>query len=273
MSLADILGAALRALTTPARATPAPEFSAAAAATASANTASRAAEIAAAFPVSAIDVALLAVAAPHLRVAVLEPWVAPIRAACIRYEIDNIRRVAAFITTLAHEGGFRVGARENMKYSAKRMAEVWARYAVNPGAKPKDRQPNALAIRLAAAGEQYIANDVYANRMGNGPPASGDGWKYRGNGPPQLTGANNHRAFARAVGMDVDAAVAWIGTIEGGVAAAGWFWDENDINRLADTPGVEDETIAINGGTIGIGDRRAIFNALVAELLRREAKA
>ena len=120
------------------------------------------------------------------------------------------------------------------------------------------------------AGEQAIANDVYANRMGNGPPSSGDGWKYRGNGPPQLTGANNHKAFAEAVGMTVDEAIAWIGTVEGGIAAAAWFWDENDLNRLADTPGVEDETKAINGGTIGIGDRREKFNALVAELLRRE---
>jgi putative chitinase len=271
MNLAEMLGATLRALTAAPRAVPPPQDSASAAA-GSASAATRQATMMASFPISAIDVGLLTVAAPHLRPAVLEPWVAPIRAACVRYEIDTIRRVAAFITTLAHEGGFRIGARENMAYSAKRMAEVWARYAINPAAKPKDRLPNAAAKRLAAAGPEAIANDVYANRMGNGPPASGDGWKFRGNGPPQLTGANNHRAFARAIGMDVDAAASWIGTIEGGVAAAGWFWDENNLNRLADTPGIEDETIAINGGTIGIANRRSIFNAVVAELLRLELR-
>ena len=108
------------------------------------------------------------------------------------------------------------------------------------------------------------------NRMGNGPPESGDGWKYRGNGPPQLTGADNHRAFAEAIGKSVDDAVAYIGTLEGGIEAAAWFWEENDINRLADTPGVADETKRINGGTVGIEDRQSKFNTLVDELLAAE---
>lgn len=225
------------------------------------------------FPISAIDTDLLALVAPHLTAAALAPWVDPIRKACARYRIDTIRRVAAFITTLAHEGGFIVGRRENMKYSAKRMAQVWQRYAANPNAKPADRIPNARALQLAAAGEQAIANDVYANRMGNGPATSGDGWKYRGNGPPQLTGADNHRAFAADIGMPLDQAVDYIGTVEGGVAAAAWFWEENDINRLADTPGVSDETKRINGGTTGLADRTEKFGILVDELLKRERGA
>lgn len=225
------------------------------------------------FPISAIDTDLLAMVAPHLRPEVLAPWVEPIRRACARYQINTIRRIAAFITTLAHEGGFIVGRREGMKYSAKRMAQVWQRYATNPQAKAVDRIPNARAIQLAAAGEQAIANDVYAERMGNGPPASGDGWRYRGNGPPQLTGANNHKAFAAEYGLAIEDAVAWIGTIEGGVAAAAWFWEENDINRLADTPGISDETRRINGGETGKADRQQKFDTLVAELLRREKLA
>ena len=218
------------------------------------------------FPISAIDTALLVLVAPHLRPEVLAPWVEPIRQACLRYEINTIRRVAAFITTLAHEGGFIVGRRENMNYSAKRLSEVWpGRFAVG-GVKGT---PNQLAKALGGKPEE-IANHVYANRMGNGPPASGDGWKYRGNGPPQLTGADNHRAFAAAVGKPLDEAVAWVGTINGGVAAAAWFWEENDINRLADTPGVSDETRRINGGETGLADRTEKFGILVAELLKRE---
>lgn len=213
-----------------------------------------------AFPISAIDASLLRIAAPQRPLADLEPWVAPVREACAAFDINTIRRVAAFLATIGHEGGYKVGVRENMNYSADRMAEVWP---------SRFRGPNALARSLHRKPEE-IANHVYANRMGNGPPESGDGWRFRGNGPPQLTGRNNHEAFAAAMGIPLDQAVAWIATIEGGVMAAAWFWEENDINRLADTPGVADETRRINGGTIGIEQRRAIFNRLVAELLKRE---
>lgn len=220
------------------------------------------------FPISAIDAKTLKKVAPaNVSEAALEAWVEPIQRACLKYEINTIRRIAAFITTLAHEGGFAVGKRENMNYRAQRLAEVWpGRFAIGGKA---SNGPNPLALSLGGKPEE-IANHVYANRMGNGPPQSGDGWKYRGNGPPQLTGADNHRAFAEAIGKSVDDAVEYIGTLEGGIEAAAWFWEENDINRLADTPGISDETKRINGGTVGIGDRQAKFNTLVDELLAAE---
>lgn len=213
-----------------------------------------------------ITLDLLRVAAPHLSDTALAPWVAPIKSACERYEIDTIRRIAAFIATLAHEGGFRVGARENMNYSAKRLSQVWPSRFRFAGL------PNATALRIGNKPE-LIANIVYANRMGNGGPETGDGWRYRGNGPIQLTGRANHKAFAQEVGKTVEAAAEWIGTIAGGVESAAWFWEQNDINRLADTPGVADETRRINGGEIGIEHRKRIFDKLVAFMLQLERKA
>ncbi len=219
-----------------------------------------------AFPISAIDVALLSLTAPHLTEAVLRPWVVPLQDACVRFEINTIRRVAAFIANLAHEGGWIIGRRENMNYSAVRLSQVWpGRFAKSKGV------PNALALSLANKPEA-LANHVYANRMGNRGPDSGDGWRYRGNGPGQLTGFDNHAAFAKAMGMTVEEAAAWIASsIEGGVMSFAWFWEENDINRLADTPGVEDETRKINGGETGIADRRRLFDLLVARLLELES--
>ena len=106
------------------------------------------------------------------------------------------------------------GREESFAYSAQRMAEVWpARYAVDPKATVK--RPNALAVKLAAAGPQAIANNVYANRMGNGDEASGDGWANRGAGPGQLTGGDNWKAFAAAMNMPLADARAWARTIEG----------------------------------------------------------
>lgn len=218
------------------------------------------------FPVSAIDAELLHVALPSRSASDLQPWVDPICKACVRFEINTIRRVAAFVTTLAHEGGFIEGREENMRYSAKRLSEVWpSRFGVN-GFKGA---PNALAKSIEGKPEQ-IANHVYAGRMGNGGPETGDGWRFRGVGPIQLTGRNNRTAFASEMGMSLDEGEAYIRTLEGGVMSAAWFWEENDINRLADTPGVSDETRKINGGDVGLAARKSIFDRLVKELLDRE---
>ena len=217
-----------------------------------------------AFPISAIDTDLLLVLAPSRSRDDLAQWVEPLQKACRQFAINTVRRVAAFLTTIAHEGQFKVGVRENMNYSAKRLSEVW------PGRFGKGA-PNALALAIAGNPEA-IANNVYANRMGNGPPESGDGWMLRGNGPMQLTGRDNHEAFAKSVGMTLEVALRYIATLEGGIMSAAWFWLENGVNELADTPGVEDETKRINGGLIGLHERRALFNTCVAELLRREPK-
>ncbi len=222
-------------------------------------------------PIDLIDAALLRVICPERTLAELEPWVDPIRAACARFEINTIRRIAAFVAQMAHESGLKA-REEDLNYSAKRLAEVWSRFAANPSASPKERQPNNLA-RACAHNPEKLANVVYANRMGNGPPESGDGWRHRGVGPLQNTGKQNHERFAEAMGMSLADALTYMRTVEGGIMAAAWFWEANDINRLADTPGVADESRAINGGENGLADRERRFNAGVAEMLRRERVA
>lgn len=211
---------------------------------------------------SAIDlvtVAVLRAACPERTGAQLAPWVDPIKAACRKFEINTIRRIAAFIAQMAHESGLIPGREENLNYSAKRLVEVW----------PK-RFPTLAAAQPYANNPQALANKVYANRMGNGGEASGDGWANRGAGPGQLTGADNWRGFATAMGMSLAEAHAYGRTIEGGVMSFAWFWEENDINRLADTPGVSDESKAINGGEHGLEDRKRRFDAAVQALLAAE---
>ena len=213
------------------------------------------------FPFSAIDLALLKLVSPNAT----QSWVEPIRKACREHDIDTIRRVAAFITTLAHEGGFKTGGRENMNYSARRLRQVWPSRFSSAAGRAKAQRLHRKPVA--------IANEVYGNHkhLGNGPPSSGDGWRFRGNGAIQLTGRANHAEFGKTIGKTAEQAAFYIeGSIEGSVAAAAWFWTRNGINRLADSPGIEDETRKINGGLIGLADRRRKFNKLVAELLRRE---
>lgn len=210
--------------------------------------------------IAMIDVDLLRVACPERTREQLEPWVEPIRNACQRFGIDNVRRIAGFISQMAHESSLIPGREENLNYSAKRLTQVWP-----------SRFPSIAAAEPYARNPEKLANRVYANRMGNGPESSGDGWKFRGVGPGQLTGRDNMTRFAKAMGMTVEQALAFIRTIEGGVMSFAWFWSVNDLNRLADTPGVTDETRRINGGTHGLADRKARFDRTVAALLARGA--
>lgn len=220
--------------------------------------------------ITMIDAGLLKIACPERTTSELVAWVDPIKKACLQYNISSIRQVASFISQMAHESGFKLGAREDTNFSAKRLAQVWPnRYAINPKAALEHRLPNDLAKRLGG-NAIAIANNVYANRMGNGDEASGDGYKFRGSGPKQLTGRSNITRFGQSVRMNVDQALAYILTLEGGVMSAGWFWKENDLNPLADSPGVEDETQRINGGLNGLEDRRARFNNVISELLKRD---
>jgi putative chitinase len=150
-------------------------------------------------------------------------WVAPIRAACIKFEIDTVREVAAFLAQSSHESnGFRSFV-ENLNYSAKRLTQVW----------PK-RFPSIAAATPYANNPQKLADKVYANRMGNGDEASGDGWTFRGSGLFQLTGRDNYARFARAVGKTPEEAAKWIReTNEGAAMSAAWFFDDHGIDKTS----------------------------------------
>jgi putative chitinase len=216
-----------------------------------------------------IDAQLLKIAAPETPAVDLAAWVEPIKAACQRFEIDRVRRVAAFIAQMAHESGLRPRD-ENLNYKAEALLSKFGRHRIS--------RANALAFgRTVAqrANPEAIANCIYGGEWGRenlGNTQSGDGWFFRGGGPLQATGRDNYTRFAKAMDMELVAAVHWVRTtIDGGVMFAAWFWEENDINRLADTPGVDDESRRINGGVNGLADRRARFDRVVAELLRRGA--
>jgi putative chitinase len=100
-----------------------------------------------------------------------------------------------------------------------------------------------------------IANKVYANRMGNGDEASGDGFRYLGRGLIQLTGKNNYTLFAASVDTPLEEIPEYLQTFEGAIQSACWFWEQNNINKFADSRDIVTMSKRINGGTIGMEDR------------------
>jgi putative chitinase len=163
------------------------------------------------------------------------------------YEINTPKRIAAFIAQCAHESGnFRV-LRENLNYKAASLRKVFPKYF------PTDEIANDYASRPNK--QEAIANRVYANRMGNGPEESGDGWRYCGRGLIQLTGRINYQDFAASIETPLDQITDYLGTFEGAAQSACWFWEKNSLNKWADAGDIKELTRRINGGYIGLEDR------------------
>jgi putative chitinase len=163
------------------------------------------------------------------------------------YDINTPRRIAAFVAQCAHESGNFMVLKENLNYRPATLRKIWPRHF------PTDAIAADYASRLDK--QRHIANRAYANRMGNGDEASGDGHKFLGRGLIQLTGRNNHQAFADSVEMDINDVPEYLGTFEGAAQSACWFWESNNLNRFADKGDIKGLTKAINGGYIGLEDR------------------
>lgn len=163
------------------------------------------------------------------------------------YEINTPQRIAAFIAQCAHESASFTTLQENLNYRAVTLRKIFPKYF------PTD----AMAQQYAGMPnkQQAIANLVYANRMGNGDPASGDGYRYRGRGLIQLTGKENYSWFAASIDISVEEAAEYLETFEGAAQSACWFWETNKLNKWADAGDILMLTKRINGGTIGLDDR------------------
>jgi putative chitinase len=161
------------------------------------------------------------------------------------YQIDTPERMAAFLAQCAHESGNFVFVKENLNYKAASLRKVFSKYF------PTDD----LALQYANRPEK-IANRVYANRMGNGPEESGDGYKFCGRGLIQVTGRDNYTWFAASLGIEPEEASEYMETFEGAAQSACWFWETNNLNQWADRGDILTLTKRINGGTIGLEDRK-----------------
>lgn len=195
-------------------------------------------------------------------------WADVLNKTCQKFGIDTPKRVAGFLAQTAHESGGYRRLTENLNYSAEGLANIWPmRFALrNPDGKwLKDERgrhrPNEVAQQLHRNPEM-IANNVYANRMGNSDSASGDGWKYRGRGIIQLTGMNNYASFAMHCDNEALIHPELVGQTVLGAEAGGWFWRINELNKFADNMDIHGMTRRINGGLNGIEHREQLWKRL-----------
>lgn len=174
----------------------------------------------------------------------IDQWYEALSVLLPDYEINTPNRIAAFIAQCAHESASFTALHENLNYRSETLSKVW----------PK-KFPASIAEQYAHKPEA-IANRAYASRMGNGDEASGDGWRYCGRGLIQLTGKDNYTAFADSIGITPEEVSDYVQTFEGAAQSACWFWESNNLNQYADSGDIQTMTKRINGGTLGLEDRK-----------------
>jgi len=180
-------------------------------------------------------------------------WFEPLQETFEKYQINTPKRQACFIGQCMHESGGFKHLKENLNYSARALMNTWP-----------SRFPDADVAEKYARQPEMIANKVYGGRMGN--TEDGDGAKFIGRGLIQLTGKDNYKAFGEAIGEDLVANPQLVEEPRYAALSAGWFWNKRGLNALADAMDIETLTKRINGGNIGINDRKAkismVLNAI-----------
>lgn len=165
-----------------------------------------------------------------------------------KFGIETVFQKAAFYAQVHHESQGFTKFSENLNYSAARLLEVW----------PK--RFNAKNVNLYAHNPEKLANFVYANRLGNGSENSGDGWKFRGAGFIQLTGKENHSAFAQYMGVSLEKVPGYLRTEQGATVSACWFWKTHNLNVYVDKDDFAALTRRINGGLTGFKERKELYD-------------
>jgi putative chitinase len=162
-----------------------------------------------------------------------------------RFAVKPGNRLNFLLAQVGHESGGLTITEENLNYRAERLVEVWpSRFASVAEAAPYAGNP------------QKLGNHVYGGRMGNGPPASGDGFRFRGRGYIQITGRDAYRAIGALVGLDLEARPELAAEPEHALLATCGFWRWKGLNEICDSGDYAAVTRRINGGLNGFADRK-----------------
>jgi putative chitinase len=173
-----------------------------------------------------------------------------------KYGIDTANRIAGFCAQCGHESVNFTVLEENLNYKAETLEKLFSKYFSKAGRNANDyaKQP------------EKIANVIYASRMGNGDTASGEGYKFRGRGIIQLTGKDNYTNFGKSIGKTPDEVVEYVKTLDGALESACWYWGTRQLNAACDASDIVKMTKLVNGGTIGLEDRKKHYEHNLAVL-------
>jgi putative chitinase len=187
-------------------------------------------------------------------------YIDPLNNAMARFHISTPKRQAAFVSQLLHESANLAKVIEDLSYRPDRLMTV-SGFRGRFTREQADRLGYVPGVQKAD--QEMIANIAYGSRLGNGPIHSGDGWRYRGRGPIQLTGKDNYRRCGIAIGYDLVTSPDLLSRPDVGCLAAAWFWHEGNrtgtsLNPLADAGKIAAISKVVNGGDTGLAERCGI---------------
>ena len=182
-----------------------------------------------------------------------EKWLDPINQTFNKYDISTPVRQAFFIGQCSYESNKFRSLEENLHYSANGLMRTWP-----------SRFPTLDVAEKYAGNPEKIANFVYAGRLGN--EEDGDGWRYHGRGVIQLTGKDLYANCGSGLGLDLLGNPDLLLDPQYAVLSAGWFWGKRGLNALADTKSYDTMTKRINGGLLGLDDRKASIAKAISVL-------
>lgn len=173
-----------------------------------------------------------------------------------KYDINTPNRIAGFCAQCGHESLNFTVLEENLNYKAATLEKLFSKYFSKAGRNAAEYEKKP----------EKIANVIYASRMGNGDTASGDGYKFRGRGIIQLTGRDNYTNFGKSIGKSPEEVIAYLGTLDGALESACWYWNSRKLNDACDANDITKMTKLVNGGTIGLEDRKKHYDHNLAVL-------
>ena len=178
-----------------------------------------------------------------------------------KYDINTANRIAGFVAQCAHESNNFNSLEENLNYSEDALKKVFGRYFGTGGTKRNAKEYARNPEKIA----NYVYQDEFrSSKMGN--TKAGDGWLFRGRGLKQLTGRENYTNFGKSIGMTAEQAAEYVATEKGAIESACWFWNAKKLNAVADSGDIVKMTKIINGGDIGLADRKKRYEAALAVL-------
>lgn len=188
----------------------------------------------------------------------VEAWHKAMAKVLPKYKIDTPERIAGFLAQCGHESNNFTVLEENLFYKAETLEKLFSKYFSKAGRNAADyaKQP------------EKIANIIYGGRMGNNQP--GDGYLFRGRGVVQLTGRDNYTNFGKAINKPAEEVASYVTSKEGAIESACWYWNSRNINKAADAGDIVAMTKLINGGTIGLEDRKKHYEHALAVLTGKE---
>src|SRR5688500_18853995 len=188
------------------------------------------------------------------------PWVDAIAELIPGTSIDTPNELASFCATLDIESMGLTVFVENLDYTPQAILKTFNTKVQRFLPEEAERYGRTAQH---PANQEMIANIAYANRMGNGPVESGDGWRNRGHGPIQMTGANNLITCGRGINMPVLSKPGLLTEPVPGIKSALWYWKVRNMDLLDDDEDMTAETRGVNGGTHGLAQRQASFNRML----------